>query len=171
MLAKTLGSYSGPWEDEEAVANPTTQQSSSSMNRVAEDAAQMTRTSTKVMVRFQTSATAGPIPIDVVDSTSQWGEGISYVPTIEKTATGTYTITYAVEYDDALVGTEGNEAVEETEQVAFRFSWGSAMHATGPVLGHVRCTSVDNVITAYVFNAGGTLSDLSGGADIQVFAR
>lgn len=171
MLAKTIGNYSGPWVDEEAIANPTSQQSANSMNRVGEDCAQMTRTSTKVMVRFATSATAGPIAIDVVDSTSQWGEGVSYVPTIEKTATGTYEITYATEYDDALVGTDGNEAVEETEQVVFRFSWGSAMHATGPVLGHVRCTSVDNVITAYVFNAGGTLSDLAGGADVQVFAR
>lgn len=171
MLSKSASSFGIPFVDELATANPTTELAASQFNRMGEDCAQMTRTSSKVMVRFLTSATAGPIAIDVVDSTSQWGEGISYRPTISKTATGTYTITYATEYEDALVGTTGNEGVEETEQVSFRFSWGSAMHSTGPVLGHVRGTSVDNVITAYVFNASGTLSDLGGGADVQVFAR
>lgn len=171
MLTKTLQDYGSPFVDAEATANPTTELAASQFNRLSEDSAQMTRTSTKIMVKFATSAGgAGAIP--VVDSTSQWGEGISFTPTAVKTSTnGVYLITYAVEYDDALVGTTGNEAVEETEQVSFRFIWGSALHATGPVLGHVRGTSVDNVITVYVFDATGALSDLGGGATVQVFAR
>lgn len=171
MNSKTIGNYSGPFVDELAVANPTTEQSASSYNRHAEDSAQMTRTSTKVMVKFTTTLTAGPAAVTVTDSTSQWGEGNSYKPTISKTATGTYTITYATSYDDALVGTTGNEGVEETEQVSFRFVWGDALLTGGPSVGHVRCTSVDNVITAYVFDAAGSLSDMSGATVVQVFAR
>lgn len=171
MLSKDISTYSGPWQDKEAVSNPTTDQGASSMNRIAEDAAQMTRTSTKIMVKFLTSATVAPVSIAVSDSCSQWGEGASYAPTILKTATGTYTITYATEYADALVGATGNEAVEETEQVAFRFIWGDAFLTSGPTMGSVRCSSVDNVITAYVFNVAGALSDLTGGAVVQVFAR
>ena len=167
MLAKTIGNYSGPWVDEEAIANPTSQQSANSMNRVGEDVAQMTRTSPKIMVKWNTSAGANGAQL-VIDSTSQWGEGVSYQPAIAKTGTGSYTITYATEYDDALVGTEGNEAVEETEQVSFRFSWGNAI---GPTFGHIQCIHVNNVITAYVFDATGTLSDLGGGILVQVFAR
>jgi hypothetical protein len=170
MLAKTIANYGSPFQNAEAVANPTTEQSADQYNRHSEDSAQMTRTSTKIMVKFMTnSGGVGAVTVD--DSTSQWGEGISYEPAVAKTGTGLYTITYATEYDDALVGTTGNEAVEETEQVSFRFVWGGALHTTGPVLGHVRGTSVNNVITVYVFNAGGTLSDLGGGATVQVFAR
>jgi hypothetical protein len=169
MLAKTISLYDGPWVDAEAVSNPTTEQAASSMNRIGEDCAQMTRTSSKVMVRFATSTTGVlPASIAVVDSTSQWGEGVSYAPTIAKTATGTYTITYATSYDDGLVGTEGNEAVEETEEVSFRFVWGGAI---GSTFGHVQGNGVNNVLTAYVFDAAGVLSDLGGGVAVQIFAR
>jgi hypothetical protein len=167
MLAKEIGSYSGPWVDAEPVANPTTEQSASSANRMAEDTAQMTRTASRIMVSFATSA-AAPGAIVVVDSTSVWGDGIAFQPIIEKSATGTYVIEYATEYEDALVGTEGNEAVEETEQVVFRFSWGSAKGAT---FGHVQGSEANNIITAYVFDAAGNLSDLGGGVTVQVFAR
>lgn len=167
MNSKTIDNYAGPWVDASAIANPTTQQSAASANRMAEDTAQMTRTSNKVWVKFSTSSGAnGSRP--VLDSTSQWGEGNAYAPAIAKTGTGTYTITYATEYDDALVGTEGNEAVEETEAVAFRFhGW----NIEGSTFGHVNVSSVDNVITCYVFDAAGTLSDLGGGVVVSIFAR
>lgn len=168
MLSKTIESYGGSFVDAQAVGNPTTEQSAPYYNRHAEDCAQMSRTSTKVMVSFATTTTAGPVAVTVIDASSQWGEGVSYKPTIEKTATGTYVITYATEYDDALVGTTGNEAVEETEQVAFRFGWGSCM---GSTFGHVQPSFADNVITAYVFDATGALSDLGGGVTAEVFAR
>lgn len=171
MLSKESADYGAPFVDAEATANPATQQSASLYNRHAEDSAQMSRTSTKIMVKFKTSSSAAPVSISPDDSTSQWGDGALYAPTISKTATGTYTITYAIEYDDALVGTEGNEAVEETEQVSFRFIWGDAFKSSGPTMGSVRGTSVDNVITAYVFDASGSLSDLGGNAVVQVFAR
>lgn len=166
MLAKTISEYSGPWVDAESIANPETEQPASSMNRIAEDTAQMTRTVWRVHVKFATSAGANGAQA-VVDSTSVWGEGVSFAPAIAKTATGTYTITYATEYDDALVGTTGNEAVEETEQVAFRFhGW----NVQGSTFGHLQVSSVDNVITVYVFDAAGALSDLGGSVTVSVFA-
>lgn len=171
MLAKTSADYGAPFVDAQATSNPTTELAAAQFNRLAEDSAQMTRTSGKIAVKFRTSASAAPVSIAVDDSTSQWGEGVSYAPTISKTATGTYTITYAVEYPDALVGTEGNEAVEETEQVSFRFIWGDAFKVSGPTMGSVRGSSVDNVITVYVFDATGAVSDIAGNTVVQVFAR
>lgn len=167
MLPKTIDNYGGPWIDAEALANPLTDQPASSMNRIGEDAAQMTRTSTKTMVSFATSV-AAPSAVAVVDASSQWGDGNAYKPTVEKTATGTYEILYATSYDDALVGTPGNEEVEQTEAVVFRFIWGNAI---GSVFGHVQGSSIDNVVTAHVFDATGALSDLGGGVVVQLFTR
>lgn len=167
MDSRSVDQYGAPFQDQEVVANPVNEQAAAQYNRHAEDSAQMTRTSIKVWVKFATSAGANGAQ-SVVDSTSQWGEGNSYAPSIAKTATGTYTISYATEYEDALVGTEGNEAVEETEQVDFRFhGW----NIEGSTFGHVQVSSVNNVITVYVFNAAGSLSDLGGGVVVSVFAR
>jgi hypothetical protein len=168
VLAKESSSYGAPFLDDAPVANPTTEQSAALYNRHAEDSAQMTRTATGIKVKFETTTTAGPISVSVVDSTSVWGEGIAFQPTISKTATGTYVITYATEYDDALVGTEGNEGVAETEQVSFRFGHGGCL---GSTFGHVQPSFSNNVITTYVFDAAGALSDLGGGVVCQVFAR
>ena len=167
MQAKTIGQYGGPFRDKLAVANPETEQSAAVANRALEDTAQMTRTATRAMVKWNTSAGANGEQT-VIDSCSVWGEGSAYAPTVAKTGTGTYTITYDTEYPDALVGTEGNDGVEETEQVSFRFSWGNAI---GPTYGQIQCIHVDNVITAFIFNSSGTLSDLGGGIPVQVFAR
>jgi hypothetical protein len=168
MIAKEISSYSGPWVDAEPVANPTTQQSAASANRHAEDSAQMTRTASRIMVKFTATVTTPPIAVEVDDSTSVWGEGMSFEPVIAKTGVGVYTITYATEYADALVGTTGNEAVAETEQVSFRFGWGSV---EGSLCGHVQLEFVNNVITVYVFNAAGSSSDLGGTTVVSVFAR
>lgn len=164
MLPKTIQSYGGPFVDAAPVGNPETEQSAGYGNRSFEDLAQATRTVPRAWTAFATSAgAAGPIALS--DATSVWGEDND--PAVAKTATGTYTVTYATEYEDALVGTD-SDSVSETELVSFRFGWGAAR---GSTFGHVQIDPADNVVTIYVFDATGALSDLGGGVRIDAFLR
>jgi hypothetical protein len=164
MLSKGIDSYGAPYVNAASVGDPTTEQSAEYANRVFEDVAQMTRTAVRAWAAFETSS-GGAGALSSVDAISVWSEDAS--PTFAKSATGTYTITYETEYEDALVGTE-SDSVAETEQVSFRFGWGSAR---GSTFGHVQVAIADNVVTVYVFDAAGALSDLSGSKRIDVFLR
>jgi hypothetical protein len=164
MLSATIQTYGGPFADESAVGNPTTEQSAALGNRTFEDLAQATHTSAKARLKFATSATAGPIPITVnADSTTQWGSGSFYFPTIQKTTTGTYVATYATEYDDALVLAGLPEGITET--VNFKHGHPS-VH--GSTYGRAQISLASNVVTVYVFNAAGSLSDLGGTVTVDV---
>jgi hypothetical protein len=164
MLTKTIQSYGGEYHDSAPVGDPTTEQSADYANRVFEDVAQMTRTAVRAFAAFVTSS-GGAGAISSVDAISVWSEDDT--PTIAKTSTGTYTLTYPTEYEDALVGTD-SDAIAETEVVYFRFGWGSAR---GSTFGHVQVSPVDNVVTVYVFDATGALSDLGGSVRVDVFLR
>jgi hypothetical protein len=166
MLPKTIESYGGPYISAEPVSDPQTEQSAEYGNRSFEDLAQCTRTVPRAFVSFNTSS-GGAGAISVLDAISVYGDSGTATPDIEKTATGTYTVTYATEYEDALVGTE-SDSVSETEIVSFRFGWGSAR---GSTFGHAQIDPADNVVTVYVFDAAGALSDLGGGKRIDVFLR
>lgn len=166
MLPKTIESYGAPWQDKEAATDPQTEQAADQANRMAEDLAQGTRTLTRAMVRFSTS-TAAPGPIALTRAESVWGSSVATDPVVAKIATGTYTITYAASYDDALVGTV-SDAVAETELVSFNFAWGCGV---GLQLAFVQAEGANNVVTAYVFDLAGALSDLGGARPIQVFMR
>jgi hypothetical protein len=166
MLPKTIESYGAPWNDAEAATNPETEQAAAQANRMAEDLAQCTRTVPRAWIAFATTVDP-PGPITLTDATSVWGDSIATSPTIAKTATGTYTATYATSYDDALVGTDSDE-VSETEQVNFRFGWGSG---SGGTFAHVQVSIASNVVTIYVFDDAAALSDLGGGVSLNVFLR
>jgi hypothetical protein len=163
---RSIDDYGGVRVDKSVVTNPTTQCAANHFDRLIEDAAQLTRTSTKVDVRFQTTATAGPVAVTVVSGQTQWGTGSGLYPTISKTATGTYVATYGATQDDGLVGTAA-DAISEVETVAFEYASGEVMANND---GTVRCTVSANVITIYV-RTGGALSDLGGGIDIWVTAK
>jgi hypothetical protein len=136
-------------------------------NRRKEDVAQMTRVTGRVRVKFTTSAAAAPVSITPhTDGRTVWGSGASFDPTISKTATGVYLITFATTYDDALVGTTSN-SVAETETVNFTFcSW----NLEGSVFGHVQVTPLNNTLTVRVFDAAGALTDLAGAGIVHIEA-
>jgi hypothetical protein len=129
----------------------------------------MTRVTDRVRVKFATSAAAAPVSITPhTDGRTVWGSGASFDPTISKTATGTYLISYGTSYDDSLVGTTSN-AVSETETVNLTFSHGCVK---GSTFGTVQTDELNNTITVYVFNGANppVLSDLGGGVTVEVVA-
>lgn len=162
---RTIDNYGGVKIDAGISADPEAELTANEYDRLAEDASQFSRTSTKIDVKFVTSSAGAPVSITVVACQTQWGTGIAYNPTIQKTGTGVYVITFAESYDDGLVGTAA-DAISETETLALEFARGDIM---ANVDGEVHCTASANVVTAYVRESGSP-SDLMGTATIWVSA-
>lgn len=104
MEPRTIGNYTGPKVDAKPVANITTQLPASAWNRQAEDTAQLTRTAPRAIVVFTATAVAPPTTVASANVTvrSLWGTGDAQKPTISKTATGRYTLTFSTSYNDGL---------------------------------------------------------------------
>jgi hypothetical protein len=162
---RSIDNYGGVKGDAGITADPETELAAYEYDRLATDAAQLTRTSTKVDVKFSTSA-AAPGELAVLSCQTQWGTSSAQHPVIAKTATGTYTITFAESYIDELVNTIA-DPVAETEVLALEYARGNVMANSD---GIVRCTALANVITVYV-RTGGALSDLGGGVAVWVSAK
>lgn len=160
MTPKTIADYGGAKVDAQPVKNPTTQLAADDYNREAEDVAQLTRTANRVEVSFNTINAAAPQTGTVIFNYTVWGSGASYYPTIAKTNTGIYTLTYASSYTDGL-------SVAET--VSLVFPAGQAAGSTlYPV--QVEVTSA-SVLTVRVFTSGGVATDGGGGVLIKVWSR
>jgi hypothetical protein len=160
-LPRTLSTYGGEFTDAYPVEDPNTTQAAAYYNRHAEDTAEMSRTTTKVRVQFQTTTDAAPVAVTALAGRCHAGAGSGNLPTIEKTATGTYEITYPTTWTDSL-GTE--------ESVGFTFAR-AQVHGTTP--GHAQPECASNVITVYVMDPASAfaLSDLGDGITIEVAAE
>lgn len=163
---RSSAEYGVPYVDQESVSNPETQMAANKFNRLGEDVAQMTRVSKKVDVIFVTTSTAAPTSATVSSGKTQWGTGSSYLPTVTKTATGEYTITWATSYADALDGTAA-DAVSETETLALTRAHASIQ---GDNTGFVKASASGNVVNVYVRNGSNVKSDLTS-ASIWVCAE
>lgn len=155
---RSIDNYGGVKVDAEPVEDPTTELSADQYNRLAEDAAQMTRTSTKIFVKFATSS-GGAGAITPTAGQAHRGTASGDLPTIAKTATGLYDITYPSTFVDAL---------GVTENVGFTFSSGRVKSLS--VAGSVYTTEAGNIIHVAVRNSSDVLSDLGGGVTIEVDA-
>lgn len=168
MLPKTKESYgSAPWVDAAAVNNPQAQQAANQANRQAEDTAQLTRTCWKAMVRFTTTNAVPPVSVSpLAGTTTIWGSQSALYPTIQKTATGLYVITYAASFQDSLVGTTA-DAVSETETTNFRFIDVSIVGLSNAL--NVLKDIVINVATVQVYDTVWAPTDTA--CELQVYLR
>jgi hypothetical protein len=172
MLPAVLSDYNAPVQDVRPVRDPTTQLPAARYNRLAEDTAQGTRTAPRAEVTFLTSSGGtGTISAANVTHFSVWGSGSSMKPTVAKTATGKYTLTWPATAADGLVGVENMESVAVTESIVFTMPVG-APNVRGTTAGWARVASIaSNVATVEVFDATGSLSDLGGAANIDLALR
>ncbi len=161
-LARDIESYGGPYSDAYAVEDPTIEQSAALDNLALSDEAQMTRTTVKIRVRFPTTTTAGPIAVTPTAGVSHMGTGSAQLPTIQKTATGRYTITYPNDWT-YLLG-----AISVTEPISFTCSSGRVSSLT--VSGRAQTTVLGSVVYVAVFDAAALASDLTNGTMLEVEA-
>lgn len=170
MLPATLSDYGAPYQNVRLVRDPTTQAAAEWYNRMAEDVAQGTRTAPRAEARFLTSAGAnGAISAGNVTHFSVWGSGSAQKPTVAKTGTGQYTLTWATTADDGL-GVANMEAVAVTENVVFTMPIGAPNVRSAGARANI-LTIASNVVTVEVYDDTGTLSDLSGGVAIDFALR
>jgi len=162
--SRVLGDYGAPYVDAKAMRNPQTQLAAAKFNRLAEDNAHFSRSSLRVTVDFLTS-TSGSLPFTIATADihvdGHWGSGDSQKPTIQKTATGLYTITFATSYTDALL---------TVQTVSFLRGTAAVMTNTNDVDEAKVKTIAANVVTLAVFRAA-ALSDLGGTGVVSVFLR
>lgn len=151
-IRSSIDSYGGQFVDLLPVENPVAEQSAAYANRLHEDVAQMTRTACKAIVRFALTTAGAPITLNAanVDVWTQWGTSATYKPTIAKTATGTYTVTFGASYNDAL-------SVPETVSLVDAFGHVSDLTNRG----HVYATVSGAVVSVLVTDTSNAASDLS----------
>jgi hypothetical protein len=154
MQPKSIGNYGGPYQNYRATEEPETEQDADFANREFEDTAQMTQTIERVSMHFTTVSGGAPpftIPTGNISHATVWGRGAATRPTITKTATGRYTVTFAASYVDGL---------GETENVAFLR--GLASFRSSDVADDIEVrilTVAANVVTVST-KAGGVLADV-----------
>lgn len=168
MYPRNIDNYGSAKVDSAPVANPETELPAAAHNRTIEDLAQLTRTGARVFFSFATTTTAAPVAVSAIDCATVWGDGVGSSPAIQKTATGTYVATFQTTYQDGLAGTIA-DAESETETVNFRFRAGGGVR--GSTRGDIQLDLASNVVTVYVFNAAGALSDLGGSITVDVGVR
>jgi len=160
---RTIDNYGSVFDDAYSVEDATTEQSAAYANRVNEDVAHMSRTTPKVILQFLTTTTAAVTPATVTAGRSHAGTSSGLWPTVSKTATGRYTVTWPASFVDEL---------GVTETLSLTFARGDVIHNT--TFARVQCTAAGaNVVLVSVItnNAGtDTLSDLGGNVPIQVEA-
>lgn len=157
---KTIDSFGGVFSDAYSVEDPTTEISAAYDNRLHEDVAQMSRTTAKVMVQFPTTATAAPTTVTATAGRSHAGTSSGLYPTVSKTATGRYTLTWPASATDPL---------NVTETLSLTFARGSVMSLAS--FGHVQCTAAGaNVVLVAIVDLAGADTDLGGGVNIEVSA-
>jgi hypothetical protein len=97
VTPKKIEDMGGPYKDATVVENPETDMGSDLANLAFECTAQMTHTSDKAKVRFATTNVAAPTTASPSHK-SQWGDGGGQLPTVNKTATGRYSIIYTASF-------------------------------------------------------------------------
>lgn len=150
---RDIFTYGGVFVDANVVEDPETELSAAYYDRLAEDTAQMTRTTTKARCTFVPVAAAAPQTLSPVNitSSSHWGLGSPQKPVITKTGTGSYRVIYPTTFTDAL---------GVAEDVTFDDAFAQVRGLTD---GYARVSSVAaNAIAVLVYDASGALADLTG---------
>jgi len=171
MQPRTIANYGGPFQNERLPEDPETEVDALYFDRALEDVAQLTNAAGFGWYKFTTTTTSAPTTLaaNTVSVACFFGNGTAQKPTVAKTATGVYTLTFPSEFDDALVGVENMASVEETQSVVFTFASQPNVFGTN---GYARVDSLaSNVVTVKVYNTSDALSDLSGGVEISGFLR
>lgn len=172
MNPRTIASYGGPFQDEKAAEDPVSEVAAAFYNRKACDTSQLTNATGMTWFSFIPTTTAATTTVSAanVSVSGVWGSGSGQKPTVVKTSTGTYTLTWTATFADELVGVTNMASVEETQSVAFTFA--SGLNVFGATNGFARVSALaSNVVTVLVYDTGLSLSDLGGTATVSGYLR
>jgi len=153
--ADSLSTYGGPYANYgTGPVDPTTDLDANLFNKLAATAAMASRMVDRCEVAFVYSGSAATVS----SFEAVWKGNSTTTPTITRTATGTFTITWPSSVQDELLASHALN-------LSSAFGW-----AQGATNYHLQASCAGNVITLYVFNTSGTLTDPTG-ITLRVRAR
>ena len=148
--------FGGSKQNYAPVEDITTDEDAATRNQYVADVAMMTATCTRSWVEFLAAATTGGMSVTAHQAV--WGNAIGVIPTLSRTSAGIYVITWPATVTDAL----GN-----SHTVNFRAAQ-AQVRDTAAGWDALCIPTAANIITVYVRNPAGTLTDATG-LNIDVF--
>lgn len=153
----SFSAYGGELANYAPIEDATTDEDASWRNLYAMNVAAMTQTATRAWCAFVGHGTTPTDPASNVHG-AVWGNALGVKPTMARSSTGVFTITYPTSVNDEL---------NESHTVNLKRCW---VNVEGATLYHVQATVTSpNVITVYVFNSAGAAND-GVGVTFSVFA-
>ena len=149
----TLATYGGELQDyKTAKVDATTDRSAAEGNKAFASVASMTHCAPKAIVQIQTAASTGAMVL--VSWDAAWKANTITPPTLARSTTGVFTLTFATTFTDEL---------GDTQTTSLR--WALAQYAEATAYRAQAEVTSANVVTLYTYNAGGTAAD-NAGADV-----
>jgi hypothetical protein len=138
--------FGGPYRDFDNIEDPETDVGSDALNKLITQVVQLSHTAPRAWVRVA----AGAAPT-LTDHDAVWGNTAGVAPTLARTGTGVYTVTWAATYNDL-------QATPESHAVNFRAALPAPKSASARFL-HYDLTS-SRVVTVKSFDAAGSPADV-----------
>lgn len=151
-----LNTYGGALNDYAPVEDPSTDESAAFRNKYAANVAMMTQTICRAYARFVTAATTGGMSLAA--HRALWGSLPAVAPTLARSGVGIYTVTWTATQNDLL-------SVSHT--LNFIAAWGGTRTTTSADSMKAIPTAA-NVVTVYVRDAAGALTDTATTVDLFV---
>lgn len=152
----TLATLGGELTNYAPIEDPTTDLDATADNTARGNVAMLTHTSRRAWCRFTAAASTGAMVRVAHDA--MWGTSVP--PTLARTGSGTFTVTWPTTVDDEL----GNSHSLNIRAASANSRGGSTLYFVSAV------PTSANVITVYVHNAAGSLNDAVG-VDFDVYAE
>jgi hypothetical protein len=140
------------------VEDSTTDEDAAVRNQYVADVAMMSATVPRGIVTFTAAATTGAMVL--VQHIANWGTGAGVAPTLSRSATGVYVVSWPSTVTDAL---------GVTHSLNIRYAMIN-VRGTGTAYDYYCNPTSANAVTVYAFNASGTALDLTGiNIDIVIY--
>lgn len=148
----TIAQLGNAKTDYAAVEDSTTDLSATEWNYVINNVAGVSYVTPRAWRRFVTNNTSTPTDPGANVHGAVWGNSSGVKPTVARTTTGTYTVTWTSTQNDLL---------NSSHTLALFAGWANAESASVAYIVHVVLTAA-NVATVYVRSTAGSLVDTTG---------
>lgn len=157
MLDRAAEDYGAPFTQQQETMNPQEEQTSDQYNKHAADSAMMTVPAQNWVASFVPTVTAAPVTVSAANITAAGlnGTGAAAKPTVDKTATGAYTLTFPTSFVDAI---------SRTNDVFFRYGH---VGIYGSVDGRGRILGISgNVVMVLLYDTSNSAADTAEKVDV-----
>lgn len=145
-----LSTYGGALANYAPIEDATTDEDAAWRNKYAANVAGMTQTACRAWCTFLGHASAPTDPASNVHG-AVWGDDVSVKPTVARTGTGVFTVTWPSTVTDELA---------EVHTVNLRRCWANVEGATAYFV--TTTVTAANVVTLRVFNSSAAANDAAG---------